>query len=106
MVQFQDWSNGRLIYGIPGNANSISGGTFEQLTGVFLLNAFSELSGEGGFVNIYPNTDIAYCGAAWYAANKDGSMPEALKVRVAAEKCPSVRSPDIFTSPHSKIILE
>ena len=69
-VQFQEWSHGLLVFGLPGTSIGISGDEhkFTRLDGVFLARAGSRQSGEGsrsGWTEDTSRTSDA-CSAIWY----------------------------------------
>jgi hypothetical protein len=73
LVQYQPWSQGMLIVGIPRGAKGVANGRFDDLASFFLENEQNVQKGEGRFSSIsYPNANSmehckAHCNAVWYA---------------------------------------
>jgi hypothetical protein len=108
-LQFQDWSNGELIYGMPSTVPDYQMGQFQVLAGAFLTGAQSQQSGAGEYQKITAGSlkgDPEYCSVNWYPANEDRSLPTELKSLITEGKCNSARGMDVFTSPHSAVILK
>jgi len=66
--QFQLWTEGLLVVGVPTDPAGISTGKFNTLANIFLTRAEEHDSGPGQFntVNAYNFNCKVYCNAVWY----------------------------------------
>jgi hypothetical protein len=81
-VQYQQWSNGLLAHGLPGN-NILRNGSFTELVGMFFSNEDMNDEYKPGrivqftFHNAAPHD--AYCAALWYPADIRKPVPDDLR---------------------------
>jgi hypothetical protein len=93
-VQYQQWSDGLLFFGVPHTAVDYERDHFQRLLGGF-LSGYNELSqGSGKFFTITAaNVNNAYCTAFWFPANPNQKMTEKQK----GMDCQSLSGPDVYT---------
>jgi len=74
-IQYQSWTDGLFIYGLPAKKAAVEAGIFQVLGAVF-LNGQRQSSGKGLITQITvdsPGQD-PYCSPLWYPAEKDLSL--------------------------------
>lgn len=92
-VQYQQWSEGILFFGVPDTKFDYEGDHFQRLLGGFLINYETATSGSGSYFLVSDgNSTNAYCSAIWYPARADGKMTDMQK----RQDCKTLIGPDTY----------
>lgn len=106
-IQFQEWSEGWLIYGLPGTKPGIEQGQFQVLAGFFLENFSNKKKGEGLFTEV-DEGDVegeVYLSALWYPATKGRKLSQHIINFIASGLHNEARGPDLFTKEHAVCLV-
>jgi hypothetical protein len=103
-VQFEQWSNGLLVYGLPGN-DLMRKGSFTELVGIFLDSTSADERFQTGrrvqftFHNAAPKD--TYCAALWYPANTGKPIPDDLQRNCSSGRVSAVT----YLQGHNKCLV-
>jgi hypothetical protein len=92
-AQFQEWSQGLLVVGLPGDRPGVAIGKFQVLFSVFLVGEGEQEEGVGQLSqHTWLNVDCEeYCNAIWYSTKN--------RLMYSNGKCSKIHTEDEFIAP-------
>ena len=106
-VQFQEFGNDLLMYGIPTTKPGVESGVFQTLAAIYLHDEKILFNGSGGYklVNESTLSGNPYCSSNWYAAQKDQGLPQTLRQLIASGACQKAVGTDVYITENREIKL-
>lgn len=106
-IQFQDFGDDLLIYGMPTTKPGIESGIFQTLVAVYLNIENNARSGSGNYKLVNESTvrGNPYCSSNWYAAQKDQKLPSTLRLQIASGACQKAVGTDEFIKQNRQVKL-